>query len=126
MGEIEFIQRAFFLKWVPKEYLIRILNNKKFTIDELKQKFYITFGKRVDNPKERIKGLPHYKLVEFFIKSEILKIDKEKELFFEFRDSRDPIFYSAIIDTRSSRFNTCKRFFSCNCLRRFRTNWHND
>ena len=34
--------------------------------------------------------------------------------------------YSAIIDTRSNRFNTHKRFFSCTCLRRLRTNRHND
>ena len=36
------------------------------------------------------------------------------------------IIYSAIIDTRSSRCNTRNRFFSCNCLRRLRTNRHND
>ena len=34
--------------------------------------------------------------------------------------------YSAIIDTRSSRFNTYKRFLSCNCLRRLRTNRQSD
>ncbi len=86
-------QRHFFLNVVPDSYLIGILNKKNYSKQELKKKYLKVFKKEVENPKQRINNLPHYKLIEFFIICNILSISEEKELFFQFRDSTNPIFY---------------------------------
>jgi len=93
MNKNNFLQRAFFLRTVPHEYLLGILNKMKLTTRNLKEKFLKSFGSEIENPKARIKKLAHYKLVEFFIKADILTEEKEKELYFEFRDSYNPVFY---------------------------------
>ncbi len=93
MSEIKFLQRSFFLKNVPKQYLLGILKKKKLSKENLKEKYRKSFGEDVENPKNAIDRLPRYKLIEFFIINNILTQDKEKELYFEFRDSHNPSFY---------------------------------
>jgi hypothetical protein len=93
MTEEVFLQRSFFLSVVPHGDLLGNLKRKKIKTEKLKEKYSELFGKEVKNPIKAIEKLPHYKLVNFFIKFKILSIEEEKELYFQFRDSDNPIFY---------------------------------
>lgn len=86
-------QRRFFLNVVPKEYLIGIIKEKKFSEEELKKKLEDILNKRVLKPKDKINKLSYSNLIKLFIKYDILSLKQEKNLFFQFRDSKNPIFY---------------------------------
>ncbi|KKK45992.1 hypothetical protein LCGC14_1737850, partial [marine sediment metagenome] len=93
MSEEELLQRTFFLSVVPSSYLLGIIKNKKISTERLKTKYLEILGKEVKHPKTALENLAYYKLIHFFVRSNILTTEEEKELFFQFRDSSNPIFY---------------------------------
>jgi len=86
-------QKELFLSVVPKEYLFGIINNKKYSKDELKEMLENISHKKVINPKSSLKNLSHQNLIEMVMKYEIITLDEAKDLYFQFRDSKNPIFY---------------------------------
>jgi len=79
MSEEEFLQRTFFLSVVPSSYLLGIIKNKKISTEKLKTKYLEIFGKEVEHPKTALENLAYYKLILFFVKSNVLTIEEEKE-----------------------------------------------
>jgi len=87
------IQRKLFLEVVTDDYLKGILKKKGIPDDKLKQMIGTISNKKVINLKSKLKNISHIKLVQLFVEYEILTIDEEKELYLEFRDSKDPTFF---------------------------------
>jgi len=87
------IQRKLFLDVVPEEYLKGILKKKGYSNEKLKKMIETILKKKIKNPEDKINKLSHSDLVNIFINFNILSFEKEKELYLEFRDSQNPIFY---------------------------------
>jgi len=86
-------QIKFFLDVVPDEYLIGIIDNKKYAKNELKKMLEIATNKKVVNPKKVIRNLSHQDLINLFVEFEIIPHEDAKNYYLQFRDSKNPIFY---------------------------------
>jgi len=87
------IQRKFFLGVIPDDYLKGILKKKIKPREELKKLLEKSLNKKIRNPENKLKTLPHTKLIDLFIQFNLLSLEEEKHYFLQFRDSKDPIFY---------------------------------
>ncbi len=93
MDKGQLIQRKIFLDVVPDEYLRGIIENKKYSDENLKNMIGTIINKKVKDIKSKIKSLSHSNLVDLFVNYNILKLEEEKRLYLEYRDSKDPTFY---------------------------------
>jgi len=89
----DIIQRSLFLSVIPRSYLLGIIKKKKLTPSKINSILSKVLSKEFDNPRSKLEKLANYELTEFFIKGKILTKEEEKELYFQFRDSYNPIFY---------------------------------
>ena len=93
MSQEKIRQKEFFLSVVPGSYLIGTIKNKKYPRDELKTMLEFISHKKVINLKSSLNNLSHQILIKLFIEYGILKLEETKDLYLQFRDSKNPIFY---------------------------------
>jgi len=62
-------------------------------LEEQKKLLETVLNKKIKNPANSLKRLPHSKLIDLFIRFNILTVEEEKNFFLQFRDNKDPIFY---------------------------------
>ena len=92
MSQEKIRQKNFFLSVVPGSYLIGIIKNKKYPRDELKAMLEFISHKKIINLKSSLNNLSYQILIKLFIEYEILTLEETKDLYLQFRDSKNPIF----------------------------------
>ncbi|MBD3212213.1 MAG: hypothetical protein GF311_06355, partial [Candidatus Lokiarchaeota archaeon] len=93
MNQDKLKQKEYFLSIIPKRYLLGIINKKDFTEAKLKEMLETITNKKVIKVNSALDNLSMNELIELFIDYQLLTLNETKELYFQFRDNINPIFY---------------------------------
>lgn len=71
------IQRKFFLGVISDDYLKGIIKKKIKSREGLKRLLEKFIKKKIRNPENKLKTLPHTKLIDLFIQFDLLSLEEE-------------------------------------------------
>ncbi len=93
MSQEKIKQKELFISVVPGGNLLGVIKNKKYPRDELKDMLELISHKKVINLTSSLNNLSHSNLINLFIEYEILTLEETKDLYLQFRDSKNHILY---------------------------------